>query len=364
VVQSAIRLGWYLAEVRGRNRPDPPPGAAPKVPPRTNYPLPLRIERSPDEQRDQAEAVLFALVDKLAIDSETPIRYGEALRKHLDALADLRATVDPNPADVVETWNDAADWLWRLDAHIQDVLTAGSDTQACGYQLGRGLAECYWALDPGSAEGWDSWTFLFDQARCGELSRLAGRLSGYMQPFGAPAITGSLEVWKELAGDPGWRVVANARDNLYGQIRTWYELLVLGKDPTTDIRPYQLIKGWRPTLRAAMVFLPQLVLAGIGVAGTVLLLLVLSADKTSHLLATLSGVVAALGLSVAGITAKVKSQAQAVGSRLRQDVYTDLIAVAITNVPRPPDDSSGRKRQAIMERAVRRRKLTTSTPMD
>ena len=72
-----------------------------------------------------------------------------------------------------------------------------SDTQACGYQLGRGLAECYWALDPGSAEGWDSWTFLFDQARCGELSRLAGRLSGYMQPFGAPAITGSLEVWKE-----------------------------------------------------------------------------------------------------------------------------------------------------------------------
>ena len=33
LVQSAIRLGWYVAEVRGRNRPGGPPGAAVDVPP-------------------------------------------------------------------------------------------------------------------------------------------------------------------------------------------------------------------------------------------------------------------------------------------------------------------------------------------
>jgi hypothetical protein len=40
--------------------------------------------------------------------------------------------------------------------------------------------------------------------------------------------------------------------DLYSQLRTWYELLVLGKDPTTDIRPFQLIRNWRATLRAVL----------------------------------------------------------------------------------------------------------------
>lgn len=36
------------------------------------------------------------------------------------------------------------DLIYKWDAYIQDTLAQRSDTVACGYQLGRALAECYW----------------------------------------------------------------------------------------------------------------------------------------------------------------------------------------------------------------------------
>lgn len=364
LVQSAIRLGWYVAEVRGRNRPNARPGASLPLPPNRDHYLPLRVERSPREQRIQAQAALTALATKLKVDVATNgTRLGEAIDAQGKVLNDLRKAPDPDQGEISAAWDRLADLIWTLDAHIQDTLTAGSDTQACGYQLGRGLAEAYWGLDPGAAEGWGSWYFLFDKDRCAELSRLTGRISAYMQPFSGAAIAGSLEVWKLLASDPDWRRQADVDRNLYSQLRTWYELLVLGKDPTTDVRPYQMIRSWRLMWRAAKAFAPQLVLAALGLAGVFLLVWAQSARATSHLWESLSGLLAAVGLSTAGITTRLKNEAQTLKTRLRQDFYTDLIAVAITTAPPPPDRRHGRTPRSVMEKTVRNRTVTPSTPL-
>src|ERR1700686_5521638 len=67
-VLSAIRLGWYVAEVRGRNRPDGPVPAGNILPSRGEGELPLRFERSPRELRIEAQATLEALAIKLKVD--------------------------------------------------------------------------------------------------------------------------------------------------------------------------------------------------------------------------------------------------------------------------------------------------------
>jgi hypothetical protein len=50
-VLTAIRLGWSIAEVRGRNRPDAPPGARARLPGQPGHALPLRVEQTPAELR-------------------------------------------------------------------------------------------------------------------------------------------------------------------------------------------------------------------------------------------------------------------------------------------------------------------------
>jgi len=107
-VLSALRLGWYVAEVRGRNRPGGPVPPAESLPNRQGHVLPLRIERAPEELRIEAQVVLRKLACDLGV---------------------ATITVDGqqrNQADYID----------------QQV------TQAAAYQLGRGLAEVYWVLDP------------------------------------------------------------------------------------------------------------------------------------------------------------------------------------------------------------------------
>jgi hypothetical protein len=59
-VVAALRLGWYMAEVRGRNRPGGPPGQELSRVGQSSHSLPLSFERSPTELRIQAQAVLGA----------------------------------------------------------------------------------------------------------------------------------------------------------------------------------------------------------------------------------------------------------------------------------------------------------------
>jgi hypothetical protein len=364
LVQSAIRLGWSVAEVRGRNRPGGPKGTVVVLPVAHDDPLPLRVQRTPTELRIEAQAVLAYLARKLDVDTRPgQAAFGDAIDDAAHALARARETAPEDSDEVRGAWQALAIVLWEFDGHVQDRLTAISDTQANGYQLGRGLAECYWALDPASGTGWDSWAFLFNELRCAELTRLAGRLSDYMQTFTASAICGSLEVWKRLAGDERWRQQPTVREDLYQQIRNWYELMVLDQDPTQLVKPYHLLRNWRVTAKAVQAFIPQLLVAAVSALLLVGFVIALSQKRPLGWLEAVTSVLGAIGLSTAGLSAKLNNEAQALSTRLRQDAYTDLVAAAITTVPDPPPGRHAKGREAIVQEAVGARTLTPSTPL-
>jgi hypothetical protein len=356
-VLRALRFGWYVAEVRGRNRPAGPQPAAGKLPNRQNHALPLRIERTPAELRIEAQVVLERLAADLGVDTIVVKNQQQSLTAIIDRRARALAAATPGSPDAARAWGDVAASIYILDAHTQDSLTARFELQAAAYQLGRGLAEVYWALDPGAACDPlrpDCWTFLLGGGRCEELSRLAGRLSIYFSPFCAPAVAGTIRLWQSVASDAQWR--NGAQDYLYRQLRRWYELLVLGQDPSTLIKPYALIRNWHASLRALQALWAPLVTAA-GSLALVVALITLAANGSSTFLQALFGVLGAAGLSTAAIQARLKTAAQGLLIRLRQDAYTDLVAVAIAQAPAKP---GVRRPDKLIAREVRKRTLTTT----
>jgi hypothetical protein len=500
-VLCALRLGWALAELRGRTRPGGPSGDVARMPDRIDHPLPLRIERGGTELRLEAQAVIASLARGLHVDrsvahrsfsaglednakvlahTRTPTA-AAALRRALEllehappvaeagdeaisadnatsiaeatsvaeALIVLRTGVEAQrrvvedrlravaacrravavaelylaevaghpeleenateavhraevalhvdldtvtgeahglaaldvvigtleqsrsaaagiesirqrlaaiATDAGKLWAKLADLIWVFDAHLQDTLTAASETQAIAYQLGRGLAETYWALDPDSEKGTMSWDFLLGDQRCSELARLVGRLSAYHAEYTAAAIAGSVEVWKQVVATKAWLGDrAAAQEDLYRQTRRWFELLVLGQDPTTLVRPTAVMRSYRTLARAIQIFWPQLVATIIGLLSLVALLVLLNLGNVADWAKTASGILALAGLSIAGLTGALKNGAQAMLKRLRQDSYTDLVAIAVQTAPPPP-----RKRD--LQRAINQRALTPATP--
>ena len=59
-----------------------------------------------------------------------------------------------------------------------------------------------------------------------------------------------------------------------------------------------------------------------------------------------------------GVLTRAQSTAQRLATRMRQDAYTDLVAVAVTAVPDHPDSPTP---GTAIEAAVRRRLLTPAT---
>jgi len=398
---TAVRLGWFIAEVRGRNRPDAPPGAADRLPGPPGHALPLHVEQTPTELRIAAQGVLAAMARNLGVDGAGANHgsYTAAIEAQAEALAKARAgstaalvaatdgaaapdaaaavpstvaaVVSAAPGDPAAQWDALQELIFKFDEHIQDALALGPDTVANGYQLGRALAEPYWALNPAvdTDQSPAAWQFLLGSSRCNEIGRLAGRLGGYLHPYTAAAIAGSVQIWKHVAADKAWR--SNAHGYLYRQMRTWYELVVMGQDPTTLVRPYALTRNHRMIMRALRIFWPEvlgIVVAAGALSGFVVLL---GENKVNSVLNSALGLIAIAGFTTAGFLAKLKNGAQAMVTRLRQDVYTDLVAVAITTVPdmpslpetRVPLLPSKRTRQNTqLVKMARERGITPVTP--
>jgi hypothetical protein len=319
--------------------------------------LPLRIERTAPELRTEAQVILRKLSGDLGVDAVTDHDPAQSRTAVIGQQADALAAAEPQSAAAAAAWQALTASLYQLDAHAQDTLTAESDLRAAAYQLGRGLAEMYWALDPDAACDPltpECWTFLLGAHRCEELTRLVGRLSGYLNPYCPPAVAGTLRLWESIASDPGWR--QGAQDHLYQQLRRWYELLVLGQDPSTLIPPYALVKNWHATVHALRALRVQLVTAAISLVLVIAVIALISNGSANALLKALLGVVGVVGLSAATVWARLKTTAQGVAARFRQDAYTDLVAVAIAEAPDKPGARS--PREVIIEE-VRKRTLTT-----
>jgi hypothetical protein len=323
-----LRLGWVLAEVQGRHRHAAEDPAADSLPEGL---LPLREQRTEADGRREARDTLVTLVRRARVDQEG---FAERLD---DALVDA---------------GRRAPFFRELDADIQDRLTRTDERRANAYLLGRGLAECHWALDPATPAQ------LLDDVRRAELTRMLGRLpAGTVHPFTPAAVSGSLAAWGAVVQDDDWLAATDLRRRLREQVRGWYQLVVLGQDPTTLIRPYGKLAGLRGLGRGARLFWPQLLLALVAL-GLLTGFLTLLDHGDGGLLTSLLATSGLGAFTLAGLATRGQSAAQKLALRLRQDAYTDLVAVSLTIVPDPPP----RRGRRPVERAVRARALTPPTP--
>jgi hypothetical protein len=420
-VLGMVRLGWSVAEVRGRNRPGFQPPGILELPQRTDHALPLEIERTAPERRIEAQTVLDALARNLGIDADSAAWFSFTDELDTAAVRLAGATAPAGPAGGAATVPPAApaalaaaptaptavdgaaaspvaavdgaaasptaavttagtvagDWdaleelIYKFAAHIQDTLATRSLTVAAGYQLGRALAECFWALDPSLPDKpatWEAWSFLLSRDRCSEIGRLLGRLSAYFNPYTAPAIAGSVQVWQNVAKSTEWR--ASAYPRLYDQIRGWYELILLKQDPTTLVKPYQILKSYRLVWRTLRGFWFQLLVAALAAGAVGAFAWLLTKPSFSAGIKTLLVTLGIAGFSYAGLAVKVKNEAQAMLTRLKQDAYTDLITEAITTAPLPPRSVLAPKgrlippitRKAKMMKIIQSRDITPVTP--
>jgi hypothetical protein len=332
MVLDALRLGWYMAEVRGRNRLDPPPGAQAAILDNRGHALPLRAERTAAELRIEAQQVLGTLAVRLQVDhnSAAGSSYSAAVDQKAAALASA-----PSPDALAGLWDALAELIYIFDASIQDTLSARSETQAAAYQLGRGLAEAYWALAPAAPCDPltpDCWGFLLGVQRCDELTRLAGRLGAYFSPYCLPAVARTVHRWQSIASDPERREIAYGQ--LYRQIRRWYDLLILTQDPASLIKPYGLGTSWRVSRRALRALWVQVLTAAISLALVAAAITFAVGGFSSAFVQAAAGAAGVAGLTTAIAQAWLKNSADQLLPRLRQDAYTDLITAAIMEAPR------------------------------
>ena len=167
---------------------------------RAEHALPLADERTWGEQTIETKVVVSTLATKRGL---------AALKDDLDRLADgLRDAHESGDDHAVRVrWNEACEFLYKWDAATQDTLAASSFTVASAYQLGRGLAEIYWALDPSVSPADDprSARFLLGADRLQAFGRLLPRLTAYFSPATTPAIQASLMAWAQVASNDLFR---------------------------------------------------------------------------------------------------------------------------------------------------------------
>ncbi|HEV8065687.1 MAG TPA: hypothetical protein VGP46_12670 [Acidimicrobiales bacterium] len=323
--------------------------------------------------------------DHAGLQIADPPHYSDAMRVLGKQFGEMKPRLtEPPSKDFNTAWNAFANLMYHWDAAIQDRLLSKSDRLANAYELGRALAEPFWALDPGAPPETEdrtshelrpnpvSWQFLLGPERRAVVTRLLGRLGPYFPPLAAPAIASSFEVWgtvvapevddwwpwgtrKKAKKKNDWWTADDAQAMIASQTGNWYSLLIAGLDPETLLKPYALLRSWKIFKKTFRVFGLELAVGLIG-AGAVAVFGVLAANtKHSELLKALFGVLGVLGVSGASLQARLKATTQSSVTRLRQDLLTDLVASQITVTPTAP---KGVRDKWLRQRAIGNRGIT------
>ncbi len=407
-VSNALRLGWQIAELRGRywqriNSREPVRHLSLAL--SKEYALPLEDERTPLERLYEAQAIVVAVSGQLGLDFPAVSLSGQgkdpdqrastllmALTKRLShpddagnppatpALAPVAAapmlvravssadTARTAPAAVAESapnspapavgsvpipspsggghgrsaadrgplWEDFAAFVFAWDARVQDQLAAVSFSQFSAYQLGRGLAEVSWQLDPAVAGADDphGWQFLLGEVRLRQLGRLMDGLSSYFGPMTVAAVKDSVRAWGTVAHEPSITARPDAIGKLIEQSHVWRNLLIGGMSAQTLVPGHgqvQKLHGLELVIKA---FWPQLI---IGILGAVVLAvgayLLATADVTTKEIGAALGVLGSFGITSAAVIARSKESVLQVFSRMRLLYYTDLVSTAASRVP-------------------------------
>jgi hypothetical protein len=338
-VRSAFRLGWAIAELRGCYRPDliddPLPDRGPAIA-RPHHELPLANERPVVEQRTELVVAVKGLSGGLGLDFPLD---GSTRTEQLDPLLDAVSTQSN------DAWERLTSYLYAWDSQIQCTLVMRPG-QGAGYQLGRGLAETYWSLDPEVTDPDDarSWLFLLGGRRQITLTRYAARLVAFLEPLVLPAVSASLEAWGEVAGDEGWRNHPDARKQLYAQGLLWRDL-IRGERKAEDLEPVpvsDVLQEVKLIRKLWSAFWPQLLLGVLGAALLVVGVVGLVAGSESRSLATAFSVLGVLGITVTSAYARAKANAASVLAHVQDAIERDRTGRAATLCPPRPRAGHGR----------------------
>lgn len=389
---ASVRLGWAISELRGRCRPAPPPGSSPRPYARPPGALPLGSERSNSEAAIGVMATITSMAEIVAIDPKetasdgtTQISLLGTARTKTMAIATKYAQLHALQANdttgtgvglknhLDEGRKELSECLYKIDERFQDGIAALGEPMFSGYQVGRGLADLYWAVDPiASDDAITSWSVIFGRQRVDldneSLARLASELAS---PFIPSAIAASLKAWEQTVGVPANRQLVGASSALHEQVTRYYDVLIGGRDPQSYVKPLSLIRQWRTLGRLIRAFGLQLALLAIGI-GLVAWMTVLITNNNSNVLAqVVLGITSGLGISTAAVQTRMKNASQALLKKLRVVANGDLIAIDFT-VPlvlTPPQGEGGipiRRAQWSARRLVVQSALqhTLSVPWD
>jgi hypothetical protein len=347
-VKQLVRFGWAVAELRGRLYFGPnDPGATPEtIPSDTDPVLPLANERGADDRLAEARSLVSWLADTLQVKGAAKAPDGadpsDPSVPKLDGLTRVlnlaQALASADPASRPAAWSAFAKELHDWDNEIQNTLTTRPYGEGSAYQLGRGLAECTWSLDPkappSDVTGWD---FLLGAMRCWELTQILQRLSHAFPDQAAQTVMGSLSAWQTLASNDQWRSNPEAASYLRQQALLWRDLLVTSADPADLVHPASPLDHIASLLPAAKALAPQ-------IAGLVVSVILLTAGAyflthsgTTGWSGAAAGVLGILGITASTATAKAKSTANSLLASVQIALQADLLTDAATRRPEPPD---------------------------
>lgn len=342
-VRAAFRLGWAIAELRGRYRPDlfdQPEPQEPDAPPpfaRREHALPLANERKDREVRIEVFEAVKGLSKLLGVD---PQLHGMSAITCLQALFEQMEDPRTNAKDRERLWSAddrIADLFYSWDAQLQDDLVVTS-TRAAAYQLGRGLADTHWALYPErDSTQMGSWAALLGPERQQTIARLAARLSAYLGPLVTAAINGPFGAWTRLAASEQQRSAPTARPLLYRQGLLWRDLirgerqpLELSTPPPKDV--WRQLAMYREAVETLKV---PLIVGGLASALLVAGAAWLAGGSNVAWLSTAITILGALGLTTASLYARAKTELTSLLSSLREQVQIEQVQRGANLCPAP-----------------------------
>jgi hypothetical protein len=363
-LRAALNLGWSMAELRGRLRYGhvQPPGTVDYQFPRAVHALPIGGEHSLVEQQIATRVAVGLLAQPFGLDEPPPGRKEAAsetirtlaidLEKKLDAAeADGRppARLDTYPADsdVGKAWEQVADAIYYWDEQIQDGLGVSAELLAA-YQLGRGLSETFWALNPDapapaekpSLQSTDSppdpasWEFLLGPRRLQMLGACLALIEGALAPLSSPAVKGPLGRWCQLVADQQVRSRSHdAQLALRSQLQNWRDVLLGARNPTSFAKHPGFRQALRQALRVMQTLPLETALAGVGIALLAIAGYFLGADTSNKGLAVFASILGFFGVTGAGLLARAKAQAAVLSGHLREAFYRDIVETQATVLP-------------------------------
>jgi hypothetical protein len=351
--QDLMRLGWAVAELRGRVyfRSGDPGCIAAKGVIRTHHSLPLSAERSAKELLIETKQVVQELAKRTGLEldgGQMKDSKGDTPAPPCTAVTRVAELADQVPEERSESswpaaWNALTLALYQWDAAIQDALASASFGESSAYQLGRGLAECSWALDPDCPSNHVmGWEHVLGAQRCVFLTRLLERLTPAVPPETASAIKGSLAAWQRVARDSHWRKNTEPPGPVFlrQQIDIWRDMIVVGTDPRTFERSPALLQDIANIIPIIKGLWVQIVSALVSVGLLGLGVWSIIEYGNSKPWAALISALGVFGITASSLLANAKKKATGLVDRLQAAIAADEMAKAATIIPDRPKEAT------------------------